>query len=160
TRIIPEYSSAGAVESVMSISENVTERLRAELELRKLTARLINLQDEERRRIARELHDGATQSIVAIQLNLDRLESVTMNPTPEMMRLLGDSRQLAVQSLTELRTLSYLLHPPILDHAGLVRAVQWFVRGFSERTGIYVDARDVQDIGRLSPDLETALFRI
>src|SRR5262249_40172271 len=62
--------------------------------------------------------------------------------------------------LLELRTLSYLLHPPILDHAGLVRAVQWFVRGFSERTGIFVDARDIQDIGRLSPDLETALFRI
>src|SRR5262249_53381441 len=74
--------------------------------------------------------------------------------------LLSDSQQLAVQSLTELRTLSYLLHPPILDHAGLVRALQWFVRGFSERTGIHVDAVAVGDIGRLPPDIETALFRI
>jgi PAS domain S-box-containing protein len=160
TRIIPEYSSAGGVESVMSISEDVTERLRAELELRTLAARLINLQDEERRRIARELHDGATQNIVAIALNIDRLELVIVNPTSEMTELLDESHQLATQSLSELRTLSYLLHPPILHHAGLVHAVQSFVRGFSERTGIHIDAVAVQDIGRLSPDIETALFRI
>jgi PAS domain S-box-containing protein len=160
TRIIPEFSSGGAVESAMLISEDFTERLRVEAELRNLTARLINLQDEERRRIARELHDGATQSIAAIALNLRRLEIVTANPTAEISRLLDDSQQLATQSLTELRTLSYLLHPPILDHAGLVRAVQWFVRGFSERTGIYVDVAAIQDIGRLPADMETALFRI
>jgi PAS domain S-box-containing protein len=160
TRIIPEYSSGGAVESVMSISEDVTERLRAELEVRTLTARLFSLQDEERRRIARELHDGATQNIAAITMNLGRLVKVTINPSPEITNLLDDSQQLAAQSLSELRTLSYLLHPPILDHAGLVRALQWFVRGFSERTGIHVDAVAVEDIGRLSPEIETALFRI
>jgi signal transduction histidine kinase len=64
--------------------------------------------------------------------------------------LTNDSKQLAAQSLRELRTLSYLLHPPILDHAGLVRALQWFVRGFSERTGIRVDAGAVQDIGPIA----------
>ena len=116
TRIVPEYSSGGGVESVMSITEDFTERLRTELELRKLTARLFKLQDEERRRIARELHDGAAQNIVAIRLNLERLEEVIIDPTPEITELLGDSQQLALQSLTELRTLSYLLHPPVLDH--------------------------------------------
>jgi two-component system, NarL family, sensor kinase len=144
----------------MSITEDFTERLRTELELRKLTARLFKLQDEERRRIARELHDGAAQNIVAIRLNMERLEEVIIDPTPEVTGLLGDSQQLALQSLTELRTLSYLLHPPVLDHAGLVRAVQWFVRGFSQRTGIQIDADAVNDIGRLPPDIETALFRI
>jgi signal transduction histidine kinase len=74
--------------------------------------------------------------------------------------MLSDSRQLALQSLTELRTLSYLLHPPILEHAGLVHALRLFARGFSERTGIHVDDTTVQDIGRLPPDVETALFRI
>src|SRR5262249_38049360 len=84
TRIIPEYSSGGGVESVMSITEDSTEQLRAELELRKLTARLFTMQDEERRRIARELHDGATQNIVAISLNLSRLGKIAVNTTPEM----------------------------------------------------------------------------
>jgi signal transduction histidine kinase len=125
-----------------------------------LTGRLINLQDEERRRIARELHDGTAQNIAAIALNLDHLKNVSVNPSAQMMELLGDSRQLAAQSLTELRTLSYLLHPPLLDHAGLARAVQSFVRGFSERTGIHVNTVGVQEVGRLSPDIETALFRI
>jgi PAS domain S-box-containing protein len=160
TRIIPEYSPQGEVESVLSISEDFTERLRAEIELRKLTTRLINLQDEERRRIARELHDGATQNIVAITLNLHRVERLTNNQVAEIDVLLNECRQLATESLTELRTLSYLLHPPILDQAGLVRAVQWFVRGFSERTGIVVDVGGVQDIGRLTPEIETTLFRI
>jgi PAS domain S-box-containing protein len=160
TRIIPEYSAGGEVESVMSITEDFTERLRAELELRKLAARLINLQDDERRRIARELHDGTAQTVSAISLNLSRLEKASVNPTPEITRLLGDSQELAAQSASELRTLSYLLHPPILDHAGLVRALQLFARGFSERTGIHVDVAGVQDIGRLPADIETALFRV
>jgi PAS domain S-box-containing protein len=160
TRIIPEYSSGGKVESVISISEDFTERLRSELELRRLTARLFNVQDDERRRIARELHDGASQNIAAISLNLRRLGKVTFNPTPEVTRLLGDSEELAAQSLTELRTLAYLLHPPALDHAGLVHAIQRFVQGFSDRSGIQIDAAGVQDIGRLAPDTETALFRI
>jgi len=160
TRIIPEYSSSGGVESIMSISEDFTGRLGAELELRNLTTRLFKLQDEERRRIARELHDSTAQTLFAITLNLRRLEKVTVNQTPEMTALLSDSQELAAQSVTELRTLSYLLHPPILDDAGLVRALQWFVRGFSERTGIHVDAAAVEDIGRLPRDTETALFRI
>jgi len=158
TRIIPESSAGGEVESVMSISEDITERIRVELELRQLTARLFNLQDEERRRIARELHDGTSQNIFAITLNLRRLDAA-INGTPEVTRVMSDIQQLAEQSLTELRTLSYLLHPPILDHAGLGHALQWFVRGFSERSGIRI-AVALNDIGRLPPDIETALFRV
>jgi len=160
TRIIPEFSAGGGVESVMSISEDVTERLRAELELRKLTARLFNLQDEERRRLARELHDSTAHTIFAVTLNLQRLEKTAINRTPEIAGLISDSQQLAAQSLTELRTLSYLLHPPLLDEAGLVRALKVFVRGFSERSGIQVEIVTVQNIDRLPRDIETALFRV
>jgi signal transduction histidine kinase len=74
--------------------------------------------------------------------------------------LISDSQELAAHSLTELRTLSYLLHPPILDDAGLVRALQWFVRGFSERSGIHIETVGIHDIGRLPLDIETALFRV
>lgn len=160
TRIIPEYSAVGEVESVMSITEDFTARLRAELELRKLASRLFNLQDDERRRIARELHDGAAQNVSAISLNLSRLEKMAVNPTSETTQLLRDSQELTSQSLSELRTLSYLLHPPILEHAGLARALQLLAKGFSERTGIQVDVAAVQNIGRLPSDIETALFRI
>jgi signal transduction histidine kinase len=128
--------------------------------LRELTGRLFNLQDEERRRIARELHDGTAQNLFAITLNLRRLEGLAVKRVPEMTKLMNDIQQLAMQSLTELRTLSYLLHPPVLDYAGLVRALQWFAQGFSERSGIHVDAAALQDVGRLSPEIETALFRV
>jgi PAS domain S-box-containing protein len=160
TRIVPEYSSGGAVESIMTISEDFTERRRAELELAKLTTRLFTLQDEERRRIARELHDGAAQNIFAVTLNLNRLENALIDRTPKITGVISDSQQLAEQSLTELRTLSYLLHPPILDQSGLADALLWFARGFSKRSGIKVETAAIQDIGRLAPDVETALFRI
>jgi PAS domain S-box-containing protein len=160
TRIIPELSANGNVESVMSISEDFTERLRAETELRTLTARLFSLQDEERRRMARELHDGAAQNIFGITINLSNLQKLHDSQSGEADRLMNESQTLAEQSLTELRTLSYLLHPPILDHAGLVLALQWFAEGFSKRSGIYVDVIALEDIGRLPLEIETALFRI
>jgi signal transduction histidine kinase len=125
-----------------------------------LTTRLFTLQDEERRRIARELHDGAAQNVFAITMNLNRLQKAFNHRSSKMKSVLSDSQQLAEQSLSELRTLSYLLHPPVLDQTGLADALHWFARGFSDRSGIYVDTRAVQEIGRLAPDCERALFRI
>ena len=160
TRIIPEYGSDGVVESLMTITEDFTERRLAELELAKLTTRLFTLQDEERRRIARELHDGAAQTIFAVTLNLGRLENVLVDRSPTVTGVINDSQQLAEQSLSELRTLSYLLHPPVLDQAGLADALHWFARGFSQRSAIKVETAAIQEIGRLAPEVETALFRI
>jgi PAS domain S-box-containing protein len=159
TRVIPELSSDGAVESLMCISEDVTERVRSERELLELTARLFTLQDEERRRIARELHDGTAQNLFAISINLAQLKQRTTTLDTDSIQLLDECQSLGDQSLKEMRTLSYLLHPPLLDQAGLVSALRWYVEGFSKRSGIYVDVR-AQDIGRLSSEVETALFRI
>lgn len=159
TRIIPEFSSDSLIDSVMTISEDVTERLRAEQELLSLTARLFTLQDEERRRIARELHDGAAQNLFGITINLGNLEKHKSN-TAETSRLIVECQSLAEQSLQEMRTFSYLLHPPILDQAGLALALQWYVEGFTKRSGIYVDLIVIEDIGRLPLEVETALFRI
>jgi len=78
----------------------------------------------------------------------------------ESSRTIDECQAMAEQSLTELRTLSYLLHPPILDHAGLVLALQWYVEGCSKRSGVHVDLITLHDIGRLPLELETALFRI
>jgi PAS domain S-box-containing protein len=159
-RIIPELSPDGAVESVMSIIEDLTERLRTEQELRTLTARLFDLQDNERRRIARELHDGAAQNVFALMICLDNLQRQVAGGIGDTKGIIEDCKSLAGQSLQELRTLSFLLHPPILDRAGLVVGIRWFVDGFSKRSGIRVELNALQDIGRLPSEIETALFRI
>src|SRR5262244_1641461 len=110
----------------MTISEDVTQRIRVEQELIELTARLFNLQDEERRRIARELHDGTAQNLFAISINLAKLGQLDENQNQEMQRLISECTSLGNQSLQEIRTLSYLLHPPLLDQVGLVGALKWY----------------------------------
>src|SRR6266850_216297 len=137
TRVIPELGSNGAVESLMTISEDVTDRVRAEQELIHLTAQMFRLQDVERRRIARELHDGTAQNLFGISVNLAKLNQLSRGKT-ETKQLIEECESLGNKTLQEIRTLSYLLHPPLLDEAGLVSALQWYVQGFSKRSGIYV----------------------
>lgn len=131
----------------------------SEKELTQLTVRLFSIQDEERRRIARELHDGTAQNLFAISVNLQKLGHLGRLNDGEIEELIGESQSLVEQSLKEIRTLSYLLHPPLLDQAGLVSALQWYIEGFSKRSGIYIDLH-AQPIGRLSSDVEMALFRV
>ena len=140
--------------------EDVTEVKRAEHELRRLAGRLLVLQDEERRRIARELHDSTAQNLVALGFNLDRLERRA--PVDEDVRstIIADSRALIDRSLKELRTLSYLLHPPVLDDAGLVPAIRSFIDGFSRRSGIKVEMKLPGRMARLPRDAESAIFRV
>jgi PAS domain S-box-containing protein len=159
TRVVPEFSGNGLVESVLAISEDVTKRLQSERELSELTVRLFNLQDEERRRIARELHDGTAQNLFAISVNLAKLNKLGFTASDEVQQLVAECQSLSDQSVQEIRTLSYLLHPPLLDHAGLVSALQWYVEGFTKRSGIFVDIF-AQPIGRLPTEIEMALFRV
>jgi signal transduction histidine kinase len=119
---------------------------------------LFNLQDEERRRIARELHDSTAQNLFAISVNLARLSQLRPGED-DAQQLIEECQSLGDQSLQEIRTLSYLLHPPLLDQAGLVSALQWYVEGFTKRSGIYVDLY-AQPIGRLPSEIEMALFRV
>ena len=158
TRVIPEFSGDGSVESVMTISEDVTERLRTEQELALLTSRLLSIQDEERRRIARDLHDGTAQNLFGISINLANLQG-NFSADSHETQVLSDCQTLADETLREIRTLSYLLHPPLLDQTGLVSALQWYAEGFTKRSGIHV-SMVAQPIGRLASEIETALFRI
>lgn len=157
----------GGQQCVLVSSSDITdrkrleeERLQAEKELGQLTARLFNLQDEERRRIARELHDGTAQNLFAISMDIDLLRKKFSNGNSECNGLLDETRSLCDQSLQEIRTLSYLLHPPLLDQAGLVSALRWYVDGFAKRTGIEVHFVALDNIGRMRSEIETALFRI
>ena len=131
----------------------------SEKELIELTERLFNIQDEERRRIALELHDGTAQNLFAISVNLQKLGHMNRANGDEAKELIGESQSLVDQSLREIRTLSYLLHPPLLDQAGLVSALQWYVEGFSKRSGIFIDLY-TQPVGRLPSAVEMALFRV
>lgn len=158
TRVIPELAEDGTVQSLMTINEDITDRIRSEQELGQLTVRLFTLQDEERRRIARELHDVTAQNLFAMSLNLSKLNNLESN-SGEIHDLISECQTMGEQSLQEIRTLSYLLHPPLLDQAGLVSALRWYVEGFSKRSGIYVEVF-TQPIGRVPSDVEMALFRV
>ncbi len=136
------------------------ERLQAENELSQLTARLFHLQDEERRRIARELHDGTAQNLFAISIDIDLMRKQSYAENSELKSLLDESALLCDQSLQEIRTLSYVLHPPLLDQVGLVSALKWYVEGFTKRTGINVNLVALDGVGRMRSEIETALFRI
>jgi PAS domain S-box-containing protein len=134
---------------------------RREEELRKLTASLLSIQDEERRRIARELHDGTAQNLAGLVMNLSLLLNSPAAPVdPAWQRTVSDSLSLAEQCSREVRNMSYLLHPPLLDDLGLASALRTYVAGFSQRTRIRIDMDIPADLGRLAPEVETALFRI
>jgi signal transduction histidine kinase len=144
----------------MGTSTDITGRKQAEEALHQLTPRLLQAQDEERRRIAREIHDATGQRLLTINLNLARLDRSTEWTNEFEQQLLRETRLQVQQAMQELRTLSYLLHPPLLDQAGLVSALQWYVDGFSERSGVQVELVALPEIGRLPEELETALYRV
>lgn len=141
---------------------DITERKQFEEaeRIRELTGKLLHAQDAERRRIARELHDSAGQIIAALQMNLIPMESDAAKTNPAFAEGIQQSLELLQQLSTELRTVSYLLHPPLLDEAGLPSALRWFIEGFAERSKIDVHLEVASNLGRLSPDMEMTIFRV
>jgi signal transduction histidine kinase len=127
--------------------------------LGELTARLLHLQDEERRRIARELHDSVGQTLAALSMNLASV-AAEIERLKKTAGTIADSAALVNDMSTDIRTISYLLHPPLLDEAGLSSALTWYIQGFSERSKIEVNLDVPRDFARLSRDLETAIFRV
>ena len=121
---------------------------------------MLQLQDEERRRVGRELHDVLGQSVMAVNLDLARVVRSPLPLDKETKRALFDARSILAEMSREIRTLSYTLHPPVLDELGLVSAIQEFSSGFSERSGIALDVDVEAGFGRLTQETETTLFRV
>ena len=144
---------------VTSAIRDITERKRAEESLRLLSAQLLHLQDQERRRIARELHDSAGQILAALGMNL-AVVSENGIIAPRAAKAIQESVGLVQQLSRELRTISHLLHPPLLDEVGLASGLRSYLEGFTERSKIRVDLELPADLGRLQQDSETAIFRI
>jgi PAS domain S-box-containing protein len=128
--------------------------------LRELSARLLRVQDEERRRIARDLHDSTGQNLALLSMNLSALETEAKRLNPNLAKGLEDNAAIVRKISSELRTLSYLLHPPLLEEVGLESALRWYIDGFSERSNIKVALELPQELGRLSRELELATFRV
>jgi PAS domain S-box-containing protein len=151
--------STGNTVLALVVIHDVTVRKRAEQALGMLSARLIQLQDEERRRIGRDLHDSTGQTLAALELGLAQLKHESGSVTARR-ELLEHCARLANQCSTEIRTASYLLHPPLLDDLGLLSALRWLADGFHDRSSIEVRLDLPDTMARLPPDKELSLFRI
>jgi len=161
TRAIQIPGPDGKAERSIGVAHDITDQVRAEQELHNLSSRLLRLQDEARRQIARDLHDSFAQQLVAVSLNLSQLGKCTGAALSKRARqILADTRNDVRYLSKEIRTLSYLLHPPLLDELGLATAIEEYAKGFSKRSGIALRLELAFDSGRLSTESETALFRI
>jgi signal transduction histidine kinase len=127
---------------------------------RALSSRVLELQDAERRKVARELHDSVGQYLVGIKINLEQLLTTNTGLSPGNMKLLNDTIDLTERSLVEVRTISHLLHPPLLDEVGLESAARWYVDGFAKRSGLKVNLQLVRIANRFPKEVELALFRV
>ena len=140
------------------VIQDIDVRKQAEEEVLRLSGRLLRLQDDERRRIARALHESAAQTVATLSMNLQRMERMGLLPQPA--ETLADSLELVAQASREIRTLSHLLHPPLLEEAGLASSLRWYVQGFALRSNVEVELAVSDELGRLPTELEIVLFRV
>jgi PAS domain S-box-containing protein len=162
---VPIRDADETITGAVIVNEDISARDAAERELseslvqmRALAGRLLRAQDDERRRIAQLLHETTAQDLAALKMQLARLKSVTLSEADSAA--LAESIELADRSMTGIRTLSYVLHPPFLDEAGLLSALRWYVSGFADRSGIDVALDLPETLERLPRETETALFRV
>jgi two-component system CheB/CheR fusion protein len=139
----------GGASKIIELNTDITESRQSQEQLSKLSAQLMQTQDDERRRIARDLHDSAGQKLVALKLSLAQ----NGNSAEDEMKIVDEILQ-------EIRTVSQVLHPPLLEEAGLISATQWLADGFSERAGIKVNVKTIDKLGRFPANVEIALFRV
>jgi PAS domain S-box-containing protein len=158
----PIPNESGEISRIGCVVLDITDCRRAEESLRRLSGRLMELEDEERRRIARELHDSIGQCLTAIKMNLDTLDHNVSKASLDLRtaKALSEALSLAEQCSSDTRTISYLLHPPLLDERGLASAIRWYADGFAQRSGIRLSMDLPSDDTRLPQPVETALFRI
>jgi PAS domain S-box-containing protein len=160
SRGLPFRDAEGRIVRWYGTNTDIEDRKQAEEELRRLSGQLLRLQDEERRRIARDLHDSTGQDLVALATTLSQLHASIPSSSRKLRKLASQCQALADQCIRDVRTLSYLLHPPMLDEAGLEDAIRHYAGGFTDRTGIEVELEISPRLGRMKPHVELALFRV
>jgi PAS domain S-box-containing protein len=156
---------ADALDTQVQFRTQELQRRNAEIlhqseQLRDLSRRLLLMQDEERRHIARELHDSAGQTLAVLGMNLARLAQDTSHDPVQLAKDVKDAQDLVQHLTKEIRTTSYLLHPPMLDESGLSSALHWYVQGLAERSGLDIDLEIAEHFERLAPEMELVIFRL
>jgi PAS domain S-box-containing protein len=142
------------------VQERTQELHTATESLRELSARLLRMRDDEQRRLARELHDSVGQLLAAIAMNVAVVSSEVDRLTPATAKCVAENATLVDEVSREIRTISHLLHPPLLDEAGLASALRWYTEGFAKRSRIQVELEIPPEMGRMPNDAEIAMFRI
>jgi PAS domain S-box-containing protein len=155
-RLLPDVS--GRPPTWFGTATDIDDLKRAEIDHHRLSRLLLKTQDDARRQIARELHDTTTQNLVAANLQLGLLSATSVSANT--IAAIAGAQELIIQSLEELRTLAYLLHPPVLDQLGLTSAIRWYVRGFEQRSGMDVVFTSLGDTTGFPADIEHALYRV
>jgi signal transduction histidine kinase len=159
-RGFPLRDSEGRVVRVVGVTEDVTDRLNVEERLRRVSDQLLTLRDEEHRRMARDLHETVSQEMAALKMSLARVGDTLPKRNTVGRKFLQSAREFADAVIRQVRTVSYLLHPLLLEEAGLGSALRWYASGFAERSGIQVKVNSKGDFGRLPKETEIALFRV
>ncbi|HEY6769077.1 MAG TPA: PAS domain-containing protein [Candidatus Sulfotelmatobacter sp.] len=144
----------------LELQKRNEEILQQSEQIRELSRRLLQTQDEERRHIARELHDSAGQTLVVLIMKLAVLVRNATQFAPQLGKDAEEIEEIAQQLNRELRTASYLLHPPLLEESGLSAVVEWYVRGLEERSGMKINLEIAKDFGRFDRDIELVVFRL
>jgi PAS domain S-box-containing protein len=159
-RAVPIPGEDGKAARTIGVLQDITDQKLAEEDHHRLSQQLLRTRDEERRNMARELHESAGQSLAALKMALGRLRDELPRKNKLARSLLQLATDLAEGAVREVRTVSYLMHPPLLDEAGLAPALRWYAKGFAERSGIELSVDVSDDFGRQSQEIETTVFRI
>jgi PAS domain S-box-containing protein len=160
TRGVPLRGTDGGIVRWYGTNTDIEDRKHAEEELQRLSGELLQSQDEERRRISRDLHDSTGQDLAALTADLSQLGASIPSSARKLRALASRCQELAEKCIREVRTLSYLIFPPMLDETGLADAIRHFVGGFTDRSGIKVGLEVNAHSGRMRGDIELALFRV
>jgi PAS domain S-box-containing protein len=145
---------------VYALYQDVTERNKAQMAFREILGQLENLQQEERRRLARDLHDSTSQELAVLNWNLTRLMTLAGDRDEALRTLVKQTKEIAYECSARIRSVAYLLHPPLLGEAGLTLAIPWLAEGFEQRSGIRVTLEMSPELVRYRDEVEIAIFRI
>jgi len=158
TRAIPLADASGQITRFVGFNHDITEQKRVEDDLRRLSRQLLTLRTEEQRRLARELHETASQTLTALKMTLKLIEDLLPQHDTRARELAKSCRALTADAIREVRTISSILHPPLMDEAGLTVGLSSYVRLFSERSGVAVKFTIPDDFQRLPKEVELTLF--
>jgi PAS domain S-box-containing protein len=159
-RELSEHMETEVRARTKELEERSNDLLVQSQQMRELSRRLLQTQDEERRHISRELHDSAGQTLAVLGMNLAQLLREAKGKDPAITKRAEAAEQIVQQLQREIRTASYLLHPPLLDEIGLASALEWYTQGLSDRSGVNITLKIPRDFGRIPREIELVIFRL